>query len=181
MFFEIFEDLRFLKIFDPQVQILKNSHKVAEISAYLKNDKNGTIRHKRCFWDPGANFLTHIAFCMNLRLKFHHDFLVKKGLPKLKSGQFGGFLGVGEVGQLHFWKPLGWVFIHPKNRWPTPNSGKDIHSYKLVTQNCYAKHFRFPWRDQPLVVLKMTSQEADLNNFFSIGWIPILFMVDRST
>jgi hypothetical protein len=49
MFFEIFEDLRFLKIFDPQVQILKNSHKVAEISAYLKNDKNGTIRHKRCF------------------------------------------------------------------------------------------------------------------------------------
>ena len=105
MFFEIFEDLKFLKIFDPQVQILKNSHKVAEISAYLKNDKNGTIRHKRCFWDPGANFLTHIAFCMNLRLKFHHDFLVKKGLPKLKSGQFGGFLGVGEVGQLHFWNP----------------------------------------------------------------------------
>ena len=35
------------------------------------------------------------------------------------------------------------------------------------------------WRDQPLVVVKMTSKGAGLNNFFSIGWISILFMVDR--
>ena len=34
-------------------------------------------------------------------------------------------------------------------------------------------------RDQPLVVVKMTSKGAGLNNFFSIGWISILFMVDR--
>ena len=33
MFFEIFEDLRFLKIFDPQIQIFKNIAGSPEISA----------------------------------------------------------------------------------------------------------------------------------------------------
>ena len=33
MFFEIFEDLKFLKIFDPQPQIFKNTLLAAEISA----------------------------------------------------------------------------------------------------------------------------------------------------
>ena len=41
------------------------------------------------------------------------------------------------------------------------------------------KLVKFSWMDQPLVVLKMTSKGDDLNNFFSIGWILILFMVDR--
>ena len=144
MIFEIFENLKFLKIFDPQMKIFKNSHKIAEISAYLKNHKNVTIRCKRCFWDPGANFLTQFDFCINLRLKFQHDFLVKNAPPKPKSGQFAGFLVVGEVGQLLFWKPLGWVSIHPKSYWSTPNRGKVIQFYILVTQNCHAKHFRFP-------------------------------------
>ena len=34
------------------------------------------------------------------------------------------------------------------------------------------------WRDQPLVILKAAVKGAHLNNFFSIGWILILFMVD---
>jgi len=139
MFFEIFEDLRFLKIFDPQDQIFKNRPRIVEISAHLKSNKNGENRYKRCFWDFGAYFLTHFGFCMNLGLKFHHVFLVKNALPRQNFDPFGGFLGVGEVGQLHFWKPLGWVLIHPKSCWSTP-----IQSNILVTQNCYPKHFRFP-------------------------------------
>jgi len=49
MFFEIFEDLRFWKILDPQVQIFKNRPRIVEISAHLKSNKNGEIRCKRCF------------------------------------------------------------------------------------------------------------------------------------
>ena len=74
MFFEIFEDLRFLKIFDPQIQIFKKSPKAAEISAYLKNNKNGTNRYKRCFKYPGATFLTHFGLWTILRVKFRPNF-----------------------------------------------------------------------------------------------------------
>ena len=42
----------------------------------------------------------------------------------------------------------------------------------------YVILFFFALRDQPLVVPKMTSKAAHLNNFFSIGWVLILFMVD---
>ena len=49
MFFEIFEDLRFLKIFDPEDQIFKNRPRIVEISAHLKSNKNGENRYKRCF------------------------------------------------------------------------------------------------------------------------------------
>ena len=128
MFFEIFEDLKFLKILDPQDQIFKKRPRIVEISAHLKSNENGEIRCQRCFWVPGAGFLTHFGFCMNLRLKFHHDFLVKNGLPRQNFDPFGGFLGVGEVGQLHFWKPLGWGLIHPKSHWSTPNRRKVIKS-----------------------------------------------------
>ena len=41
--------VNFWKIFDPQVQIFKNSSRIAEISAHLKNNKNGSNRYKRCF------------------------------------------------------------------------------------------------------------------------------------
>ena len=36
MFFEIFEDLKFLKIFDPQMKIFKNTLRAVEISVDLK-------------------------------------------------------------------------------------------------------------------------------------------------
>ena len=36
MFFEIFENLKFLKIFDPQMKIFKNTLRAVEISADLK-------------------------------------------------------------------------------------------------------------------------------------------------
>ena len=49
MFFEIFEDLRFLKIFDPQIQIFKNIAGGPEISADLKNMKKWKIGHTRMF------------------------------------------------------------------------------------------------------------------------------------
>ena len=36
MFFEIFEDLKFLKFFEPQMKIFKNTLRAVEISADLK-------------------------------------------------------------------------------------------------------------------------------------------------
>ena len=126
MFFEIFEDLRFLKIFDPQIQKFKNRPRTVEISAHLKNNENGENRSKRCFWDPDAYFFIYFGSCIDLRLKFHRDILVKNGLSRQNFGQFGGFLGVGEVGQLHFWEPLDWVFIHSKSRGSIPNMQKVI-------------------------------------------------------
>jgi hypothetical protein len=53
--------------------------------------------------------------------------------------------GVGEVVQLHFCKTLGWVLIHPKYCFPTPNSRKGMIFTNLVSTNCKAKHFHFPW------------------------------------
>ena len=60
-------------------------------------------------------------------------------------GRFRGVLKVGEVAQLHFWKTLGWVIIHPKNLCSTPNSRKVIPDTNNMATNCNAKHFRFPW------------------------------------
>ena len=144
MFFEIFEDFRFLNFLDPQLKKFKNTPRSVEISPHLKSNKNEEIRYKRYFSGECAYFLTHFGFYMNLRLKFHRDFLVRNGLPQQTFDPFGGFLGVGEVGQLHFWKPLGWVLIHPKSRYLTPNSGKVIQPNNLCAWNLYAKHFRFP-------------------------------------
>ena len=91
-----------MKIFGPQIKKFKNTSGVEEISAHLKNHENSSNKCKRSFWNPGAFFFTHFGFSMNLRLKFQHNFLVKNGLPWPKFRPLGGFLGVGEVGQLHF-------------------------------------------------------------------------------
>ena len=148
MFFEIFENFRFLKIFDPQIKKFKNTPMVVEISAHVKNHENSSIKYKRSFWNTGAYFLTHFGFSMNLRLKFQHNFLVKNGLPWPKFRPLGGFLGVGEVGQLHFWKPLCWVIIHPKTLGVTPKSEKVMWMCNNVSTNCNAKRFGFPCQVQ---------------------------------
>ena len=147
MFFEIFENFRFLKIFDPQIKKFKNTPRVVEISARLKNHENSSNKCKRSFWNPRAYFLTHFGFSMNLRLKFQHNFLVKNGLPWPKFRPLGGFLGVGEVGQLHFWKPLCWVIIHPKTLGVTPKSEKVMWMCNNVSTNCNAKRFGFPCKN----------------------------------
>ena len=56
MIFDLFEDMRFLKIFCPTTQIFKNMPRVVEISAHLKNYKNKENKYERTFKNPGAYF-----------------------------------------------------------------------------------------------------------------------------
>ena len=93
MIFDDFENFQFLKIFDPQMQIVKNSPRDAEISAHLKNHKNSTSKCKRNFCDPRATFLIHFDFCSALRLKFQPKILVTCGPYREKFWPIYGFWG----------------------------------------------------------------------------------------
>ena len=106
MFYEIFENFRFLKIFDPQPIFFKNTPLLVEISVNLKNVKNDLIRSQRRLPYACAYFWTPIS----LFTEFW-----KKKLPKIwgvlvpprqKFLSIGVFLGVWQKFLAHFLKDL---------------------------------------------------------------------------
>ena len=74
MFFEIFEDLRFLKIFRPKSQKSKNIPRGVECSAEPKILEIAKLGLRECFSTPGYRFRPLFHFLRNFEKKNSKNF-----------------------------------------------------------------------------------------------------------